>query len=596
MSTNSVTGDFILAIGPGARRWLAGLDGFGLDAGTPDSPVVLATRGPIQSGQCRDARRWLASADLVEGNLAQGAELAEGRFPHRAWRGRFVQLVWNGHGEVSAFTDHFDSLPLYWMQTPDLLALSSDLRLLLDAPGCERQADMVAVYHYLNFAYVPAPLTICRQIRRAEPGTRLSFRNGTVQAQRYYLPEYQEDLRGDDAALAGGLRARIMASVEEYRPAHESGWGCFLSGGTDSSSIVNILARQKSDQQVRTCSIGFAEAGYDELAYARVAARASGADAHFETVDRERALALVDTVLAAYDQPFGNCSAIPTLACAELGKGLGLDCLLAGDGGDEVFGGNQRYAKDRVMDAFYRLPAPVKAVARGVSGSLSGGTVHFLNRVHNFTQRASLPNPERFYTDDSMASDHYTTLLSDEFRGHVVRDASLEFMRGVYDQGSHASGLHRIMRLDLLMAIAQNDLVKVHRACKQHGISVRFPYLDPALVEYAGRLPARYKVNGLDKRHLFKRAMADILPPEILRKPKQGFGLPIADWMRTDPQMQALVREVLLGDRARMRGWIRPEFVEELLRLHIAGAWDHSDPLWQMMMLELWMRRYMDAH
>jgi asparagine synthase (glutamine-hydrolysing) len=146
------------------------------------------------------------------------------------------------------------------------------------------------------------------------------------------------------------------------------------------------------------------------------------------------------------------------------------------------------------------------------------------------------------------------------------------------------------------MAIAQNDLVKVHRACKQHGVSVRFPFLDPALVDYTGRLAARYKVNGLDKRHLFKRAMADILPPEILRKPKQGFGLPIAEWMRSDPQMQALVRDVLLGERARQRGWIRPEFVEELLRLHIAGAWDHSDPLWQMMILELWMRRYMDAH
>src|SRR5690606_20231119 len=219
---------------------------------------------------------------------------------------------------------------------------------------------------------------------------------------------------------------------------------------------------------------------------------------------RARALAMFDTVVEAYDQPFGNTSAIPTLACAELGRSLGFSVMVGGDGGDEIFGGNQRYAKDKVLEDFYRLRGPVKALARAV-GNLAGRTnVHLLNRVQNCTRRGSLPNPDRFYTDDSFASDYYEGLLTPEFRRLVGRDASLEFMRGIYSLGDDAEPLHRIMRLDLLMAIAQNDLVKVHGACKYHRIAVRFPYTDPDLVEYCGRLPAKYKVRGLNKRYLFK--------------------------------------------------------------------------------------------
>jgi asparagine synthase (glutamine-hydrolysing) len=593
----SVTGDFVLAGGPDARQWLLGLSGFRVHESAPGT-TTLAVRGAVHRARCDDGRRhWAALADLIDGRLAEGAEHAHAQPPpQRHWRGRFAQLVWDERSsDVTAFTDHFASVPLYWFQSGEHYAFASDLRLLLGAPGCDREPNLQAVYHYLNFAFIPAPLTICRQIRRIEPGTRLRLRAGQARIERYYIPEYREDLRGADTLRAEELRERIVASVQDHRPLGDAGWGCFLSGGTDSSSIVSILARQRRGIRVKTCSIGFAEAGYDELGFAQLAAQACGADANFATVDRARTLDLLDTVVAAYDQPFGNASAIPTLACAELGSGLGLGCMLAGDGGDEIFGGNQRYAKDKVMDAFYRLPSPLKAAARGLGNVVGGGQVHFLNRVRNFTERASQPNPDRFYSDDSFASDHYDTLLSDDFRAAVTREASLKFMRGVYAQGGDASALHRIMRLDLQMAIAQNDLVKVHGACKQHGVTARFPYLDPMLVDYTGRLGPGDKLRGLNKRYLFKRAMQDILPQAILRKPKQGFGLPISVWIRSDPAMQSRVRDLLLDDRTRERGWIRPEFVARLVDLHMAGGWDYSAAIWQLLMLELWMRRYMDG-
>ncbi len=593
----SVTGDFVLAFGTRAHAWLATLPGMHV-VDTGPGTTALAVRGAVAAQTSADGRRWVALADLVAGNLAEGAEHADAsHIRQRDWRGRFAQVVWDSRTEtMTAFTDHFGSLPLYWIHSDSHFAIASDLRLLLNAPGCRREPDLEAIYHYLNFACVPAPFTICRQIRRVEPGTRLQLHAGVLDCERYYVPEYPEDLRDNDAELCEQLRERIVGSVHAFRPDGDDGWGCFLSGGTDSSSIVSILKRQSAKQPVRTCSIGFAEAGYDEMHYAQLAAEACGALPHFDTVDRGRALQMLDAVLDAYDQPFGNASAIPTLACAQLGRGLGMHCMLAGDGGDEIFGGNQRYAKDKVMAAFYRLPAPIKALARGASALAAGGRNHFLNRVHNFTQRASLPNPDRFYSDDAFASDFYDALLTDTFRASVARDSSLAFMRKRYAQGEEAAELHRVMRLDLAMAIAQNDLVKVNGACKHHGVGVRFPYLDPALVDFCGRLGPEYKVRRLDKRYLFKRAMSGILPDAILKKPKQGFGLPVAVWLKQDPAMQAQVREVLTDERARARGWIRPEFVVDLIDRHMAGGWDYSAQIWQLLVLELWLRRHMDAH
>lgn len=588
----AVTGDVVLASGSGCEAWLRGLPGFRVEA---IGGAWIATRGECLHGRDEQSGGWVALADLVEGQVA--GIPASSTLPSANWRGRFALARWNPGAEaIEACTDHFGTLPLYWYRNGDCCAIASDLRLLLGAPGVDASADPVAVFHYLNFACIPAPATICRGIRRIEPGTRLRLSASTDASERYYLPEYPDDLEGTDEELAAWLRERIVGTVRGYRPPDSPPWGCFLSGGTDSSSIVSILATSPSGHgRVQTCSIGFNERGYDELDFARIASEACGAQPHLDKVDRDRAMRLLDDLLAAYDQPFGNASAIPTLACAELGASQGFATMLGGDGGDEIFGGNERYAKDKVMEGFHRLPSPLKSAARAVGRAIGGGNHHLLNRVGNFTQRASLPNPDRFYTDDSFASDYYDELLTPGFRDSVSRDASLDFMREVYARGGTAAPLHRIMRLDLQMAIAQNDLVKVHRACRHHGIAARFPYLDRDLVDQVNRLPARFKVRGLDKRHLFKRAMHGILPERILRKPKQGFGLPVAVWMKESPALRTMVGDVLLDQRTRERGWIEPEFVTELVRKHMAGGWDHSAAIWQLLVLELWMRRYLDV-
>lgn len=588
--------DFILARGEGARQWLMSKQGFRI-LSEPHDITHVAVRGDVIVQRATDAICWLAAADLVEGDLGHGALMADAATPRQAgWCGRFAQLVWrNDIASLIAFTDHFASIPLYWLDSGGFFAVATDLRLLLDAPTCRRELDMEAVFHYLNFAAIPSPYTICSQIRSIDPGTRLCWRDGRVTCDRYHFPSYPADLRGSDAALSEQLRSRIVQDVRAYRPNDSRKWGCFLSGGTDSSSIVSILKQQYPEQDVEAYSIGFAEAGYDELAFARIAADACGANSHRDTVDRERALRLVETLLDAYPQPFANASAIPTIACAQLAARDGLSCLLAGDGGDEIFGGNERYAKDRIMAAFHLLPSPIRTLARWSTGHLAGGHIHALNRIHNFACRASLPNPDRFYSDDAFASECYGELLRPEVRQAVDRDASLQFMRARYAEGGDAGELHRIMRLDLAMAIARNDLVKVHGACKSQGITARFPYLDTNLLGFTGRLPMRYKVRGLKKRYLFKRAMQGILPEAILRKRKQGFGLPLSVWMREDVTLRDHVSDVLTDRCSRERGLIEPTFASSLIDRHRVGGWDHSAQIWRLYVLELWLRRYFDA-
>jgi asparagine synthase (glutamine-hydrolysing) len=214
--------------------------------------------------------------------------------------------------------------------------------------------------------------------------------------------------------------------------------------------------------------------------------------------------------------------------------------------------------------------------------------------VANFVERGSLPNPDRFYTDESFASDCYDALLAPAFAARVARDASLEFLRQAYGECRARRELHRLMCLDLDFAIAQCDLVKVHGACRSAGVSARYPFLDVDLVEFTGRLAARWKVRGARKRVLFKQAMRDVLPAAILRKRKQGFGLPVAVWLRRHARLRELVRDTLLGPRARARGWLQPAHVETLLREHDAGTWDWSNELWRLLVLELWMERYLD--
>ena len=514
-----------------------------------------------------------------------------------AQRGRFFYAGWDAKDPaLIAFTDLFRSYPIYFRATSDGLLCASDLRIMLAAMGSRPSIDTAAIYHYLNFACVPSPRSAVAGVHKLEPGSQLEWRRGKVAVRRFIDARYQEDLRGTDAQRADGLREQIVSTVSGYCPAPSTPWGTYLSGGTDSSSIAGILSRANAGVPVDSFSIGFGEGAYDELPFSRIAVRHFGLAPHERVVNEADSVAAIPLLVRAFDEPFGNSSAIPTYYCAELAGRAGKQLLIAGDGGDEIFGGNQRYAKDQVFRWFHEAPALVRGLGQLLARSLRGTDSHLANRIKNMIHRGTLPNPDRFYSDDSFASDHYEELLESDFRAQLDRNDSLQVQRQIFARAKTSSELHRLMYLDLQMTIAENDVVKVVRSAKIAGIDVAFPYLDSALVDYTGRLPPRFKVNVLKKRYLFKLAMAGILPDEIIKKKKQGFGLPLAVWLRQGGPMRELVNDVLRSRRALERGYFRKPFVEQLMERHERGSWDYSSEIFRLLMLELWHCEYLDDH
>ncbi len=541
------------------------------------APGEGATRVAPQELLARAARGLGAGATSVATGLA-------GSFCYAAWSRDPVR--------VAATADAFRSQPLYYVSTTRGFACATDLRWLLASGLVGKDVDPHALYHYLNFGYVPTPFSILKGARKVPPGcVALSTANG-VRIAPYWKPTYPEDLQGDDEGHAEELRRRIVGTVARYRPDESEPWGTFLSGGTDSSSIAGILARQGP---VKTFSIGFGEAGYDELAYARVAATRFGLAAHERTVSVDDALRLIPRLAFGFDEPFGNASAIPTHCCAALAAENGVRLLLGGDGGDEIFGGNERYRKDRVFDLYHRAPRVLRTLAEATLGVAGGVDWRPVNRIRNFIRRGSLPNPERFYTDDAFASECFEELLSPELRAEVDRGESLDLLRQTFDAAPAKSELNRLLYMDLQHAIADCDLVKVGRASKMAGVAVSYPYLDPDLVAFTGRLPAQGKVRGFEKRYLFKKAMAGVLPPEILAKRKQGFGLPVSVWLREHPGFRELVHDVVFSPRAQSRGYFDMPHVRTRLERHEKGAWDHSGEIFLLLMLELWHTAHVDG-
>src|SRR5204863_5515316 len=400
----------------------------------------------------------------------------------------------------------------------------------------------------------------------------------------------------DEAEGARLLYARTDEAVREaLHDASAKETGTFLSGGADSSAVLG-LATRITGERVHAFSIGFAEDRYNELGYAELAARHFDAIHHTHIIGPDEALALLPRLVDAYDEPFGNNSAIGTLACAELAADHGVTLLLAGDGGDEIFGGNERYRMDRILAAYHRIPSPLR---RRLLEPVLFGLPEWpgpVGRGQRYVRRANIPNPERFYSYEFFFSREGHTLLAPDFQAAVGRDAAVSVLQGHYARAQAGDELNRLFYLDLKLTLGDNDLLKVTRTAELADVRVRFPLLDSPLVEFTGLLPTKYKMRGLEKRYLFKRAFRDLLPPPILAKAKHGFGIPTSVWLKTHEGFRELAHDTLLSSRSLQRGYFRKGALEQLFADHAGDSTPYyGDILWTVLMLELWHRRHADA-
>ena len=457
----------------------------------------------------------------------------------------------------------------------------------LVAPG--HAIDPQALYDYLYFHTVPSPRTIYQGVYRLPPGHCATFEEGRLKVEPYWRPTFQpaggqsfEQLRAEFRHL---LRAAVERSLGSARPA------CFLSGGTDSSTVAGML-REVTGEAPATYSIGFEAEGYDEMAYARIAARHFGTDHHEYYVTPEDLLQGIPRAAASFDQPFGNSSVLPAWCCARTARDDGVARLLAGDGGDELFGGNTRYAKQRVFGWYHELPAALRH--RVMEPMLLGtplGRIPLLRKGTSYVQQARLPMPDRLQTYNLLARLGPHEVLAPAFLAQVDESSVLAQQREVWAAAEAPTMLDRNLAFEWRYTLAENDLPKVRLATAMAGVETAYPLLDDELVAFSARLPTSYKLRGLTLRWFFKEALRGFLPDEILRKRKHGFGLPFGVWAVRHQKLSAFAADAVRG--LAHRGVLRESFASRLLQDLLPDTPGYyGEMVWISMMLEHWLRQH----
>ena len=503
-------------------------------------------------------------------------------------RGMFAFAIWDGHKrQLFIARDRAGKKPLYYTVTPQgTFVFGSELKSLLLHPDVRRQINLQALDAYLTLGYVPDPLCIFRDIHKLPPGHHLTFTDGRVSIKQYWdftfepaalrRPEdYLEELR---ALLDESVRMRLVSDVP---------LGAFLSGGIDSSTIVGLMARHMS-QPVKTFSIGFQEDSYDELKYARVTAKKFGTD-HHEFIVTPEICDVVDQLVWHLDEPFADQAAIPNYVVAKLAREH-VTVVLSGDGGDELFAGYTRYITEHRRRNFAQLPRVVREkMMQPISGRLPHGTFG-----RNYLYNITLDPIDRYLDSVSVFTGlNKRSLYTPSFKEQLGDSGHLEiFFREFGARVKTGDPLDRLLYIDSKTYLPGDILAKVDRTSMAASLEARAPLLDHKLIDFVTRIPASLKMAGLETKHLFKRAVQDLIPNEILNRPKQGFGVPIQEWINR--QLRERIRETLRDPRTRQRGYVDGQYVDLLLNEHERGRRDHSTGLWALLMLELWHRQFED--
>jgi asparagine synthase (glutamine-hydrolysing) len=446
-----------------------------------------------------------------------------------------------------------------------------------------------ALFDYLYFHVVPLPRTIFDGVHRLPPGHYGLFRGGQLTVAPYWQARFAPQARPDFDALRHEFRDRLREAVA--RQLDGSTPACFLSGGTDSSTVAGMIAEAAGRPPV-CYSVGFEAEGYDEMAYARLAARHFGCEhreIYFTPDDLARE---IPVVAAAYDQPFGNSSALPSFHCAAQAHQEGITRMLAGDGGDELFGGNERYATQQLFEHWQRVPRVLRDGLLQPLFELPGvARLPVLRKGTSYIRQARTPLPDRAQVYNLIRRLGYDRVFMPAFLAQVdAADVDLQ-QRRVWAEAVCTDEIDRHLAYDWRYTLAECDLPKVVGTTGLAGVSVGFPMLDASLVDFSMRLPADYKLRRGQLRWFFKEALRGFLPEAVITKKKQGFGLPFGVWMVQHPGLQAMARDAmksLVG-----RGLLQPAFQRQLLdELLPQHPHYHGTMVWILLMLEHWLRAH----
>jgi asparagine synthase (glutamine-hydrolysing) len=480
--------------------------------------------------------------------------------------------------------------PLAFATTAGRLVFGSSATTVAESPGIEAAISRQSIFSYLMLHMVPAPDTIFAGVHKLRAGHMAVWDNGDLKVSQWWRPRFVESGGASFETLKSDLHTSLRSAVAGCQP--DEYCGAFLSGGLDSSTVAGILSEVRPDS-VDTFSIGFGYPEFDELPYARIAGQHFGCRAHEYTITGDDIADSFPLIARAYDEPFGNSSALPLYYCARLARQSGMHHLLAGDGGDELFAGNSRYARQSIFGRYEGLP---RLLRKGVVEPLLAGmpdAIRFrpFRRASAFIGRANVPLPERLEIWNLLYRVGAADVLHPEFLASIDPDAPLRRMKEVWDEAPCDTQLNRLLYYDWQYTLADNDLRKVETMAELAGIRVSYPMLHPDVVNLSLRVPPEMKMPGTKLRHFYKEAMTGFLPDAIIHKTKHGFGLPFGLWLHDSPRL----RDLVMGNLAdlRRRQIVQTAFLDRLLQLH--GADDasyHGVFVWVLAMLEQWFSEH----
>ncbi|MBU0639160.1 MAG: asparagine synthase (glutamine-hydrolyzing), partial [Planctomycetes bacterium] len=505
------------------------------------------------------------------------------------FEGMFAIAIWDGRvGRLLLARDRFGKKPLVYAVHRGRLCFASELKGILALAGVPREIEPQALHRYLLFQYVPAPHSVYRGFRKVPPGCCVRVENGEVSVpepfwrvptpQRFPGTYEQAQVRLGEL-LTRAVEKRLVADVP---------LGAFLSGGID-SSIVVALMRKLGVSPLRTFSIGFPDARYDETAYARRVA------AHFETEHHEytvtpRARDVLAKLAYHYDEPFADSSAIPTYYVSRWTR-QAVTVALTGDAGDECFGGYDRYRAAQMAAGCDWLPRPIRRLAASLATILPHGRAKSLgNRAYRFLSALG-QRPSRRYLSwiNVFPPQRLRAGYLPEFVERLDFDEPLSWFDGLYESGPGAEP-DRAIHTDFHSYLPYDLLTKVDIASMACSLECRSPFLDHELVEFALSLPLEWRLGARGGKHILKEWASDLLPTDILARGKMGFGVPVGEWFRGD--LRDLLEERLFAREALCARIFRPEWLRDMADAHLSGRRNHEHPLWALLMLELWFERW----
>ena len=505
--------------------------------------------------------------------------------------GMFAFALWDSRRRrLLLARDRVGKKPLFYSLRDGALSFASELPALLQDPDVPREIDPQALDAYLAYGYVPAPLSVFRDVAKLPPAHRLVYEDGTTTIERYWRLDYAAKRRfADERELHEEIRASLRAAVAR-RMVADVPVGAFLSGGIDSSAVVAAMAEQ-SPQPVKTFSIGFADERFDELPRARLVAERFDTE-HHELVVEPDAVEMLPKLARHYGEPFGDHSALPCFYLSQLAREH-VTVALNGDGGDESFAGYQRYSSNLLAARLEALPAGLREGLSAAAGLLPASTDPraLSRRVQRFAGRLA-GDRQRRYLDQVcvFGASERAALYTPQLAAQVAPGAE-QALLGPWREASGHELLDQLLEVDATVYLPGDLLTKIDIATMAFSLEARSPLLDHELMELAASLPPSQKARGARRKIALRGALRGWLPDAVLDGPKRGFELPVDRWLRGE--LAPFAREVLLDRESVERGWLRRDGVESLLDRHLAGE-DHGRRLWALLTLELWARSATD--